>query len=218
MTGRRGSPRILSHDAAIPANVPATVVPSPFLPSKRPVVAIGWTFPGLAEWLPTAWADALRGGVPCSMNGAGFLPSWNTRCSIMNADPPERRSRTTQSRCPAPCSPAFQGKERGSNAERGARMQSRRVAARCRRRPSLSGRILARAVRLYQLVLSPIVPPHCRHLPTCSEYAIEALREHGAVRGGWLAIRRITRCHPFGTSGFDPVPAHGGSHRGRALP
>ena len=68
------------------------------------------------------------------------------------------------------------------------------------------GRILADAVRLYQLVLSPLMPPRCRHLPTCSDYAIEALCEHGALRGGWLAARRIARCHPFGTSGFDPVP------------
>ncbi len=67
--------------------------------------------------------------------------------------------------------------------------------------------LLVYAVRLYQLVLSPIMPPRCRHLPTCSDYAIEALREHGVRRGGWLAARRIARCHPFGTSGFDPVPA-----------
>ena len=68
------------------------------------------------------------------------------------------------------------------------------------------GRILACVARLYQLVVSPVMPPSCRHLPTCSDYAIEALREHGALRGGWLTARRIARCHPFGTSGFDPVP------------
>ena len=68
-------------------------------------------------------------------------------------------------------------------------------------------RIAVGAVRLYQLVLSPFMLPRCRHLPTCSEYAIEAFREHGALRGGWLALRRIARCHPFGTSGYDPVPA-----------
>ena len=74
--------------------------------------------------------------------------------------------------------------------------------------PALRPRLLlVYAVRLYQLVLSPIVPARCRHLPTCSDYAIEALREHGVLRGGWLAVRRIARCHPFGTSGFDPVPA-----------
>ena len=67
--------------------------------------------------------------------------------------------------------------------------------------------IAAGAVRLYQFVLSPVIPPRCRHLPTCSEYAIEALGEHGLLRGGWLALRRIARCHPLGTSGYDPVPA-----------
>ena len=70
-------------------------------------------------------------------------------------------------------------------------------------RPS---RMLAGAVRLYQFTISPLMPPNCRHLPTCSEYAIEALREHGLFRGGWLAAWRIARCHPFGTSGYDPVP------------
>lgn len=71
---------------------------------------------------------------------------------------------------------------------------------------SVSGRILARVIRLYQIVLSPLMSPSCRHLPTCSDYAIEALCGHGALRGSWLAIRRIARCHPFGTSGLDPVP------------
>ena len=80
--------------------------------------------------------------------------------------------------------------------------------------PALRPRLLlVYAVRLYQLVLSPIMPPRCRHLPTCSDYAIEALREHGVLRGGWLAVRRIARCHPFGTSGFDPVPAREGVPR-----
>ena len=68
------------------------------------------------------------------------------------------------------------------------------------------GRLLAGLVRVYQLVLSPVMAPSCRHLPTCSEYAVEALRRHGVLSGGWLAVRRIARCHPFGTSGFDPVP------------
>ena len=68
-------------------------------------------------------------------------------------------------------------------------------------------RIAAGAVRLYQLVASPLMAPHCRHLPTCSEYAMEAFREHGVLRGGWLAARRIARCHPFGAGGYDPVPA-----------
>ena len=74
--------------------------------------------------------------------------------------------------------------------------------------------IAAGAVRFYQLVLSPIIPPRCRHLPTCSDYAIEALRVHGLLRGGWLAAWRIVRCNPLGTSGYDPVPARDDDTRG----
>jgi putative membrane protein insertion efficiency factor len=62
------------------------------------------------------------------------------------------------------------------------------------------------AVRGYQLVLSPIFGGACRYYPTCSAYAIEALERHGALRGSWLALRRIARCHPFRPGGFDPVP------------
>ncbi|MBQ8863795.1 MAG: membrane protein insertion efficiency factor YidD [Rikenellaceae bacterium] len=61
-------------------------------------------------------------------------------------------------------------------------------------------------VRFYQLCISPLTPPSCRFTPTCSQYAIEALRKHGLVRGGWLTIKRIARCHPWGGSGYDPVP------------
>lgn len=61
-------------------------------------------------------------------------------------------------------------------------------------------------VRGYQVALSPLLPPSCRYHPTCSHYAIEALERHGVWRGGWLAIRRIARCHPFRAGGFDPVP------------
>jgi hypothetical protein len=61
-------------------------------------------------------------------------------------------------------------------------------------------------IRIYQYVISPFTPASCRHLPTCSAYAVEALNRHGPVYGGKLAINRILRCHPWGTSGFDPVP------------
>lgn len=61
-------------------------------------------------------------------------------------------------------------------------------------------------VWLYRLVISPWLGNNCRFEPTCSRYALEALRQHGAFRGTWLAARRIARCHPWGGSGYDPVP------------
>ena len=61
-------------------------------------------------------------------------------------------------------------------------------------------------IRFYQLCISPFTPPCCRFTPTCSQYAIEAVRKHGAVKGVWLAVKRISRCHPWGGSGYDPVP------------
>ena len=61
-------------------------------------------------------------------------------------------------------------------------------------------------VRFYRVALSPWLGMNCRFQPTCSSYAIEALQEHGALKGGWLALRRIARCHPWGGSGYDPVP------------
>lgn len=61
-------------------------------------------------------------------------------------------------------------------------------------------------IRFYQLAISPYLAPRCRFLPTCSEYSIEAIKKYGAVKGGYLSIKRICRCHPFGGSGFDPVP------------
>ena len=64
-------------------------------------------------------------------------------------------------------------------------------------------------VRLYQLVLSPLMPATCRFEPTCSSYMIEALQVHGLIRGGYLGIKRILSCHPWGKTGYDPVPKKG---------
>jgi len=68
-------------------------------------------------------------------------------------------------------------------------------------------RIAILLVRFYQHVLSPLKPASCRFMPTCSAYTIEAFQRHGALRGGWLATRRICRCHPWGGHGYDPVPS-----------
>ena len=66
--------------------------------------------------------------------------------------------------------------------------------------------VLMLPIRAYRLLISPLLPPSCRYTPTCSEYAIEALRLHGPVKGLWLALKRIGRCHPWGGHGHDPVP------------
>ncbi len=67
-------------------------------------------------------------------------------------------------------------------------------------------RLATLPVHAYRLLISPWLGPNCRYQPTCSAYALEALEKHGAIRGAWLAIRRISRCHPGGGSGYDPVP------------
>lgn len=68
--------------------------------------------------------------------------------------------------------------------------------------------ILIALVKFYRKYISPLTPPTCRYVPTCSQYALEALEKYGAVKGGWLAIKRICRCHPFhkGHDFYDPVP------------
>jgi putative membrane protein insertion efficiency factor len=64
-------------------------------------------------------------------------------------------------------------------------------------------------VRLYRSTLGIVLPNSCRYQPTCSQYALDALTEYGAVRGTWLALKRILRCHPFARGGYDPVPTRG---------
>jgi putative membrane protein insertion efficiency factor len=66
--------------------------------------------------------------------------------------------------------------------------------------------ILRGAIRVYQWFISPLLGAPCRHLPTCSHYAIEAIETHGAIAGSWLTLKRVLRCNPWGTSGYDPVP------------
>jgi len=67
-------------------------------------------------------------------------------------------------------------------------------------------RLAVWAIRLYQIAISPLFPASCRFTPTCSQYAIEAVERFGILRGGWLSLKRIARCHPFHPGGYDPVP------------
>ena len=71
---------------------------------------------------------------------------------------------------------------------------------------SVPRQVLVALIRGYQRVLSPALPPSCRFHPSCSQYALEAVSRYGALRGVWLAARRLARCHPFHPGGFDPVP------------
>jgi putative membrane protein insertion efficiency factor len=66
--------------------------------------------------------------------------------------------------------------------------------------------VLMGLIRLYKITLSPLLPSSCRFTPTCSVYGYQAIEKYGAVKGGWMAIRRIARCHPFNPGGYDPVP------------
>ncbi len=66
--------------------------------------------------------------------------------------------------------------------------------------------LLIGIVRAYQVLLSPYLPNACRYSPTCSQYMIEAIQKHGVWKGGWLGVKRIGRCHPWGGHGYDPVP------------
>src|SRR5512137_1796272 len=67
-------------------------------------------------------------------------------------------------------------------------------------------RVVIGCIRFYQRFISPITPPSCRFYPTCSAYALTSVERFGAARGGWLAVRRVARCHPWSPGGFDPVP------------
>lgn len=73
----------------------------------------------------------------------------------------------------------------------------------------LLSRLLILPIRFYQHAISPLLPPACRYTPSCSQYAVEAIQVHGPFKGLWLAMKRIGRCHPWGGSGYDPVPPKG---------
>ena len=73
-------------------------------------------------------------------------------------------------------------------------------------------------IRLYQRTLSRLLPPTCRFKPTCSDYAVQAIEAYGVVRGGWLGVRRVCRCHPFSNGGYDPVPGTECERPGQTMP
>ena len=70
----------------------------------------------------------------------------------------------------------------------------------------LLAELLILPIQFYRKFISPLTPPSCRYTPTCSEYAVEALRKYGPFKGGWLALRRLLSCHPWGGHGYDPLP------------
>lgn len=70
----------------------------------------------------------------------------------------------------------------------------------------MAKRILLFLIKFYRRFISPLFPPCCRYYPTCSTYAMQAIEKYGARKGGWLALKRILRCHPFHDGGYDPVP------------
>ena len=71
---------------------------------------------------------------------------------------------------------------------------------------SLLAKLLLALIAFYRTCISPLTPPACRYTPTCSQYAQEAIKKYGPFKGGWLALKRILRCNPWGGSGYDPVP------------
>ena len=82
--------------------------------------------------------------------------------------------------------------------------------------PGPVARLMGASIRLYRYVVGPYLPVACRYTPTCSAYALEALARHGALYGGWLAVRRLARCHPWAEFGYDPPPEPRGARQAKS--
>lgn len=67
-------------------------------------------------------------------------------------------------------------------------------------------KIIKKLIKLYQVIISPVMPPSCRFRPSCSQYTLEAISEFGVIKGGWLGVKRLSRCHPLNPGGYDPIP------------
>ena len=88
----------------------------------------------------------------------------------------------------------------------GSSKKKKKKAAGVKVTPSIGARLLLLPIYFYRYCISPLIGSRCRFYPTCSTYAVEAIKRHGAVKGGWLATKRIARCHPWNEGGEDPVP------------
>ena len=78
--------------------------------------------------------------------------------------------------------------------------------------PSFGAKVLIVFIKAYRLVISPLLGPRCRFNPTCSQYGLEAIQTHGALKGGWLTVKRLLKCHPLSAGGDDPVPPKNNRH------
>lgn len=78
---------------------------------------------------------------------------------------------------------------------------------------SIGAKVLIGLIKFYRLAISPLIGPRCRFDPTCSQYGLEAIKSHGALKGGWLTLKRVLKCHPLNPGGYDPVPPKEAQHK-----